>query len=284
MPERASFPGLSPMTINFLKKICVLCSAWRETFRMPGFKKMAVHLVNPVDSVRYTEFAYLLGFLGERLKGLNVLDVSSPHVLSYMLSRHNNVVKTNIDETESRLIHESENLKFRHEDALALSFPDETFDLTYSISVVEHIYLKYTNAVREMLRVTKDGGYVYLTFSVSAAHTEEWLPYPMYPAQKKAENGFFFQYRFGKSDIDALLAAAGGAEVAASSIYWERHDGAYDRLTSAMRKNYGAGVIYLLRNALLNLYAGFFLLENRPGNFKGGRAFGNISIILKKRG
>lgn len=270
------------MTIGFIEKSKTLFFSWRQVAYLPDVKKKLIHILNPIDSVRYTEFAYLLGFFGKTLRNLKVLDVSSPHILAYMLSRYNTVIKTNLDESERKQINETINLKFQREDALALSFTDETFDLTYSISVVEHIYLKYADAIREMLRVTRKGGYMYLTFPVSAKHTEEWLPYPMYPAQEKTEKGYFFQYRFGKEALESLFASLHGVEVVSSGIYWEVSPGAYDKLTAAMRKDLGIGVCNLLRNALLNLYAGFFLLERSPGDFKAGRLFGNMSIILKK--
>lgn len=251
---------------------------------MPGFSRGVAHLLNPLDSVRYTEVAFLLDFFGGGPAGLKVLDVSSPHALAYLLSRRNSVIKTNIDEAERAFIREDASLRFRREDALKLSFADETFDLTCSVSVVEHIYLRYAEALREMLRVTKKGGCVYLTFPVAAERVEEWLPYPMYPAQEKAGQGYFFQYRFSKSDVDAMLAAAGAGEAEAAAVYWERTPGAYDRLTTAMRKDLGAWPLNLLRNAALNLWSGFFLLQNRPGGFNGGGAFGNMSVIIRKGG
>jgi len=249
---------------------------------MPGFKKVIAHLLNPVDSIRYMEFAYLFAYFGGRLKDLNILDVSSPHMLAYILSRENNVVKTNIDDNEAQFIRESPRLKFLREDALKLSFSDETFDLTYSISVVEHIYLRYTDAVREMIRVTKKGGYIYLTLPVSALHQEEWLSYPMYPAQTKTEKGFFFQYRFGKAELAGLLASLKNVEVVSNSIYWEKYEGGYDALIYALRKNMGCGCLNLLRNSLLNFYSGFMLLKSSPGNFDVPKSFGNASVILRK--
>lgn len=249
---------------------------------MPEVRRALSHLLNPLDSTRYTELAHLFSFFDKRLKDLKVLDVSSPHMLSYLLSRDNDVIKTNIDEGERRFIRESPRLKFHRADALKLDFPDESFDLTCSVSVVEHIYAKYIAAVRELSRVTKKGGFLYLTFPVSEVRTEEWLTYPMYPAQEKTGKGFFFQYRFDKADVDALLAAAGPAEVVSRGVYWERREGAYDGLMAALRKDLHYAPLNLLRNSVLNLYSGFFLLENSPAGFGENRGFGNISVVLKK--
>ena len=272
------------MTIGPLKKLRTLCSAWREIFRMPGAKRMLAHLVNPIDCTRYTEFAYLFSCFGGGLKDLYILDVSSPHTLAYMLSRENKVVKTNIDAGERKFIRESARLRFSAEDALALSFPDETFDLTYSVSVIEHIYLRYADAVGEMLRVTKKGGYLYLTFPVSAAQAEEWLPYPVYPAQKRTEKGFFFQYRFGEKEMNGLLASLADAEVVSSSVYWERAGGGYDAMVCALRKNTGWQCVNMLKNMLVHFYSGFFLLRSAPAGFECASSFGNASVILRKKG
>jgi len=272
------------MTINLRKKISLLFSVWRETLRMPGVQRAMANLANPIDCTRYVEFAYLLHYFGGKLNNLNILDVSSPHALAYLLSRRNTVVKTNIDENERRFIRAGRRLRFSREDGLALSFPDETFDLTYSISVIEHIYQRYADAVREMIRVTKKGGYVYLTFPVSASNSEEWLPYPVYPDQKKTEKGFFFQYRFGKEELSALLASLEDVEVVSKAIYWERADGDYDRMVSALRQNTGYGWLNSLRYMLIHFRAGFRLLESVPGSFEAPKPFGNASIILRKRG
>jgi hypothetical protein len=38
------------------------------------------------------------------MNGLDILDISSPHMLAYLLSNENNVLKINIDENEGRYI------------------------------------------------------------------------------------------------------------------------------------------------------------------------------------
>ncbi len=67
------------------------------------------------------------------------LDVSSPYILSYVLSKTGKVVKTDINPGEGKFIREGESLSFRPENATRLSFGDDSFDLVCWISVIEHI-------------------------------------------------------------------------------------------------------------------------------------------------
>jgi len=61
-----------------------------------------------------------------------------------------------------------------HEDAAALSFEDESFDIMVSLDVFEHIYF-YEKALREVWRVLKPGGKLLLTIpmSVNRDYTED---------------------------------------------------------------------------------------------------------------
>jgi len=199
-----------------------------------------------------------------------------------MLSRTGHVIKTNIDPIEKRFIRERPTLEFKVEDAVNLSFQDNAFDLVYSISVIEHIYEAYPSAVNEMVRVAKPGGLIYLTFPVASSHVEEWLDYPAYPSQEKSERGFFFQYRFSEAEMDSLVGGL-GTEIVAKHVYWERRPGLYDNVMRVMRKTSGVRVLDIMRNAILNLYSGFFLLEESPDDFIPSRAFGTACVVLRKK-
>ncbi len=57
-------------------------------------------------------------------------------------------------------------LNYSQQDIHALSFPDNTFDVTYSVSVLEHLNDQPT-VVRELARVTKPDGTVVITADLS---------------------------------------------------------------------------------------------------------------------
>jgi SAM-dependent methyltransferase len=243
-------------------------------------------MVNPVDATRYLEFAYLLKFLSdEDVHPGNVLDVSSPVIISYMLSSMGSmVVKTDINPDEDKYVRSGPRLSFRQENATDLSFPDNSFDLVTSISVIEHIYQDYAIAMAEMIRVAKEGGLIYLTFPVSSAFTEEWIHGEIYSDQERRDNNTFFQYRYGIEEYRELIKAASSmADLVAEDIYWERREGLYDWLVGYLRKEVRSLVCSHIRAGFLNLFWGPNLFESAPGSFDKPKRFGNAQIILKKR-
>ncbi len=56
-----------------------------------------------------------------------------------------------------------ENLSYQIENALNLSFPDNTFDLITSMEVIEHVGEPH-QMMKEVARIIKDGGYLLITF------------------------------------------------------------------------------------------------------------------------
>lgn len=55
-------------------------------------------------------------------------------------------------------------LKITFGDVRQLAFPDDTFDGYWSLGVIEHFPEGYTAITKEMYRVLKPGGYLFLTF------------------------------------------------------------------------------------------------------------------------
>lgn len=270
--------------ISWREKLTVLMRALKQTPRLPAFGQKLAHLLCPVDSVRYTEFAYLFRQLRARdIRPCRILDVSSPFILAYIFSEAATVIKSDINMAEAKNIRESATLSFRQEDATRLTFADASFDLVYSISVIEHIHGDYGRAVGEMMRVLRPGGYLYLTFPVAADHREEWLDSPIYSHQFADNGRVFFQYRFSEEDVTTLLDGVDDGELVDLSIYWERHDGGFDRLMAHLQQPAPVKAVQELRNAALNLRAGFALLEEQPAGYGRAGSFGNASVLIRKR-
>lgn len=251
---------------------------------MPNMKQIVSNIINPVDTTRYTEFTYLLKFIKiNGLKQMTILDVSSPFMMSYMLASQNKIIKTDVNLEEKKNINGNVGLSFMLEDATQLSFKDNSFDLIYSISVIEHIYKNYIHAINEMIRVVKTDGYIYLAFPVSAEHFEEWIDDNIYSHQYKENNKTFFYYRFNEEDINNILKQLSNVEIIDMSIYWERKNGQYDKTIASLRKELKNKYLNFMKNSFINFIDGFNLLENKPGDFKDAKLFGNMSIVLKKK-
>ena len=272
------------MVITWLDKLKMRLMIYRQLHRMPNLKDALRIFINPIDSTRDIEFCYLVKFLQQNnLTPENVLDISSPFIMAYVLSAKSKVIKTDINPAEREMVEESPNLIFKLEDGTKLSFADNSFDLVYSISVIEHIYEKYTEAVIEMIRVLKPGGYLYLTFPVAAQHMEEWLDQKAYPTQHENADKSFFQYRFDNKDLELILAELKDVDVIDKSIYCERAYGEYDRVMKKLRKIPSIDRFTSIRKGLINLWASFSLLESSPNSIEQSKSFGNISLILKKK-
>ncbi|MFZ3169716.1 MAG: class I SAM-dependent methyltransferase [Candidatus Methanoperedens sp.] len=271
------------MNITFIDKLRTLLKVYGKISKLPKNQQILTKIINPIDTTRYTEFAYLLKFIKNRnLRKMNILDISSPFMMSYILASENKVLKTDINIEEKSYINETINLSFKLEDAAQLSFKDNTFDLIYSISVIEHIYNKYIQAINEMIRVVKKDGYIYLTFPVSFKHVEEWCNTNIYSHQYKENSKTFFQYRFGESDLNNIFESLKNVEVIDMSIYWEKNNGQYDKTMLQIKKQLNNKYLTLIKNSFINFIWGFNLLENKPGDFKSPKLFGNVSLVLKK--
>lgn len=270
------------MIITFIDKLRVLFQVWSCIPMLPNKYKFYI-LLKPMEATRYTEFAYILKFLKKMSsKQGKILDVSSPFIMSYIFSRNNTVIKTDIYEKEKRFIKPFNNLKFELQDATKLTYKDNTFDFVYSISVIEHIYEKYAEAVKEMIRVAKPYSYIYLSFPASVKKTEEWLDADIYSNQFRKNNKIFFQYRFDEVSLKELLGNLKGTEIIHQDIFWEKEDGLYELMIRKMRMRNKNKYINFLKESFINFKYGFFILDSTPHGFDKAKNFGNVSIIIRK--
>lgn len=269
--------------ITIFDKINIIFLSFSIFKFLPNFRIKIWNFFQGISFTRNFEFLYLIKFIKKKqIKNINILDVSSPYLMAYILAKDNKVIKTDIDEREIKFIKESDNISFKMEDATKLSFPDNYFDLTYSISVIEHIYEEYAKAIFEMIRVTKEGGYIYITCPVSITHTEEWTNSKAYSNQKELNNKFFFQYRFDNKDID-IIKNIKGVELLFYDIFWEKKNGLYDRIIYKLRKKNGNKYLNFIRNSFIHYYYGFNFFKLKPSvDFGLGSSFGNVHFIFKK--
>lgn len=122
-------------------------------------------LVAPVGYWRFLVNGVVLEIFA-RTQPRRVLDVSSPKLLSLMLARQAEVWATDLDDPaiyrywgKLASVLQLKSYRPEYQDATRLRYPDETFDLVYSISVIEHIPGRGDcDALVEFRRVLKPGG------------------------------------------------------------------------------------------------------------------------------
>lgn len=248
------------------------------------------HRNMPIEAVRYIELAYLKKWLEREtpLTGasdLSALDVSSPYVFSLYLANSlgATVTKTDVNINEARHIEqlkESINVSFQYADAKSMEFDDETFDLVTSVSVIEHIYQDYTDAIKEMIRVLKPGGYLYCTTHVAEALREEWLDHDIYAEQATKREKTFFQYRFNEREFRQVVDSLPGIEMIHVDAYPEALPGYYDFLVMALNWNWG--ILNNSKRKFLNIVFGLTLFKAKP-KINSRSKMSNFHLILRKK-
>lgn len=250
---------------------------------LPSLKQRIRMFVNPLDATRYIEVPFMFKALEKYqidLKDKTILDVSSPYVPAYLLSEYAYVVKTDINQSEAQFIKPSQRLRFELANALKLSYPDNSFDMTYSISVIEHIYGQYKDALIEMLRVTKPGGHVYVTFPISRKYREDWISEDPYGSQLRLDDRVFFQYIFDEAVTEEIIAVLNKrGRVLQKNFYFEKSEDGYDRFISDGQKRKHLGLVL---SPIAHMYYGVYRLCGYEQRFSEGRGIGVGCLLIEK--
>lgn len=118
-----------------------------------------------------------IGFKEKNLEGKKVLDIGTGtgRWAVKLAKKGAQVIGIDLDaqiiERNNQQFSLFSNLKFLPMLATNLNFPDQTFDLVISITCLHHIpYRKQKQAIKEMCRVTKLGGWVLIIESINKKH------------------------------------------------------------------------------------------------------------------
>jgi SAM-dependent methyltransferase len=153
-----------------------------------GLKKTVGKIAQPVNSfTRFPEYFFMESSMRERLtRGCRVLDVGSPKLFGFYLASHypvelhlTDISQDDIAEYEllwRSVRHSVGEVSFAVQDARRLSYPDNYFDMVYSMSVVEHVEGTDGDreAIREMMRVLKPGGRLVVSVPAGSHYTEQY--------------------------------------------------------------------------------------------------------------
>jgi SAM-dependent methyltransferase len=163
-----------------------------------------------------------------------VLDLASPKLLALWLAEHTTatVVATDLLSTEvegwRRLVGAADpagrrykGLELETADGTALAYEDESFDVAYSVSVIEHIPDSGdSTAMSELARVLRPGGLLILTFPYRKQLEETWVEHDVYGERFEGEPLFFCRH-YSAEAVQERLLANGEFEVV-EQVLWRK--------------------------------------------------------------
>jgi SAM-dependent methyltransferase len=173
----------------------------------------------PLDIDRVAELPWT-GRMVTAAAPTRVLDLASPKLLALWLAQHTPaaVVATDLWSTEvdrwRRLVRAADpsgrryrRLTLETADGTALPYPDESFDVAYSVSVIEHIPGEGDGrAMSELTRILRPGGLLILTFPFRQHLEEEWVERDVYGEKYRGDPLFFCRHYSSDAIQERLIA------------------------------------------------------------------------------
>lgn len=217
--------------VAFATRLGVL--SLRQAHYGPGLKR----LLYPVGYWRYPVLRYVISLLKDR-RGLAVLDVGSPKLLALWLALEADHVVYATD-LQDEAIFTTWDLYYRDfvarhgaagrgqyrtefQDGRRLSYADASFDVVYSISVIEHIPGDGdSEAMREIARVLKPGGLAIVEIPYAPSAHDEFLDADVY-GRRYTGTPLFYQRHYDETSLADRLVRPSGMRVVQRRTLRER--------------------------------------------------------------
>lgn len=193
---------------------------------------------NPVSITRYFEFPFVFNHI-DGTNYYKFLDVSSPRLfLCYLLDHYSQIqieainpdIK-DLNETEKmmKILGLSERIHFSPNDATKLPYPDNSFDVITSISVIEHIPNNGDSlAIQEMWRVLKKGGKLIITVPCAKKHYDEWRETDVYNlGNPQNQDKYFFQRLYDLESLQSRFFNVIQTQPTTIQIFGEKKSGTF---------------------------------------------------------
>jgi ubiquinone/menaquinone biosynthesis C-methylase UbiE len=196
-----------------------------------GLRKTVGKISQPINSyTRFPEYHFMAETILAKVApcgacGTKVLDVGSPKCFGLYLAYRfplelhlTDISHTNVDEyvqmwkpLRSKARGE---VNFALADARYLGYADQSFDVVYSMSVVEHVEGQEGDArsIREMIRVLKPNGLLVVSVPYGSCYVEQCIPEFVEAGTRPCnENLQFFQRIYDKRELERrILSSAAG--------------------------------------------------------------------------
>ncbi len=213
-----------------------------------GLKKTVGKCLQPINSyTRFPEYRFFgseaESYLPQVAGRPKVLDVSSPKCFGLYLAFHF-PVEIHLTDIDAASVAEGEILwgtirdrargdaRFSVEDARALNYSAESFDLVYAMSVIEHVAdsggrMGDSQSIQEMLRVLRPGGLLLISVPFGDEYVEQdRVGLEGAARQTGDDNRHFFQRIYTPSTAEErILKVASGANLVKAMTVERRDQG-----------------------------------------------------------